>query len=242
MRNREEVGTLVDLIRAEEGNRSILLGVDRLDYTKGLRHRLEAFARALELYPELRGRVTLAQFVVPSRADIPQYVEFKRELEQLVGEINGRFTRAGWVPVYYVFRLLDRTRLLAWYRASDVGLVTPLKDGMNLVAKEYCAANPRGVLVLSEFAGPPRSCDRERCWSTRTTSTAPPPPSPKRWTCRKRSAAPACAGCDARCVSTTSSGGWRASCRPPARTTSRTSRRSRSSFPTTASAQNVFQL
>jgi len=149
----EEVATLSAGIRGEEGGRSILLGVDRLDYTKGLPHRLEAFARALDLYPELRGRVTLAQFVVPSRADIPQYAEFKGQLEQRVGEINGRFSRAGWVPMYYVYRALDRTRLLAWYRSADVALVTPLKDGMNLVAKEYCAANPRGVLVLSEFAG-----------------------------------------------------------------------------------------
>jgi trehalose 6-phosphate synthase len=140
-------------IRADEPNRSILFGVDRLDYTKGLSHRLEAFATALETYPELRGKVTLVQFVVPSREAVPRYAEFKRDLERMVGEINGRFTRSGWVPVHYVFRSLDRTRLLAYYRASDVALVTPLKDGMNLVAKEYCAANPHGVLILSEFAG-----------------------------------------------------------------------------------------
>jgi alpha,alpha-trehalose-phosphate synthase [UDP-forming] len=143
----------VQRIRVDERNRCILLGVDRLDYTKGLRQRLQAFARALDLYPELRGRINLAQFVVPSREDIPRYAQFKRELEQMVGEINGRFTRSGWVPVHHVFRALDRSRLVAWYRASDVALVTPLKDGMNLVAKEYCAANPSGVLVLSEFAG-----------------------------------------------------------------------------------------
>jgi trehalose 6-phosphate synthase/phosphatase len=148
-----DIGAQAEGIRADEPNRSILLGVDRLDYTKGLPHRLEAFARALEAYPDLLGTVTLVQFVVPSREDIAPYAEFKRDLERQVGEINGRFTRSGWVPVHYAFRALDRDRLLAWYRAADVALVTPLKDGMNLVAKEYCAANPDGVLVLSEFAG-----------------------------------------------------------------------------------------
>ena len=149
----EEVVTQAAAIRADEPNRSILFGVDRLDYTKGLPHRVEAFASALDTYPELRGKVTLVQFVVPSREAVPRYAEFKRDLDRMVGEINGRFTRSGWVPVHYVFRSLDRTRLLAYYRASDVALVTPLKDGMNLVAKEYCAANPNGVLILSEFAG-----------------------------------------------------------------------------------------
>jgi trehalose 6-phosphate synthase len=148
-----DVAAQAATIRADEPNRAIVFGAERLDYTKGLPHRLDAFSTLLESDPELRGQVTLFQFVAPSREEVPRYAEFKRDLERRVGEINGRFTRSGWVPVHYVFRSLDRSRLLAYYRAADVGLVTPLKDGMNLVAKEYCAANPHGVLVLSEFAG-----------------------------------------------------------------------------------------
>lgn len=136
--------------------RQLILGVDRLDYTKGIAHRLEAFRLALQRYPELRERVTLIQVVVPSREGIPEYVGLKTQIERLVGEINGQFTRpGGWVPIHYVFRNLKRVDLLAYYRAAEIGLVTPLKDGMNLVAKEYCAASLEEdcVLILSEFAG-----------------------------------------------------------------------------------------
>lgn len=137
-------------------DRQLVLGIDRLDYTKGIPERLVAFADALERYPELRERVTLIQVVVPSRADIPRYRELKARIENLVGGINGRFTRpGGWVPIHYVFRSLAPEELLAYYRAARIALVTPLKDGMNLVAKEYCACSPDddGVLILSEFAG-----------------------------------------------------------------------------------------
>lgn len=137
-------------------NRSLILGVDRLDYTKGIPERLCAFGKALERYPDLRERVTLIQVVVPSRADIPQYQELKARIENLVGEINGRFTRPGdWVPIHYVFRSLESEELLGYYHACQIALITPLKDGMNLVAKEYCACDPdeNGVLILSEFAG-----------------------------------------------------------------------------------------
>jgi len=142
-------------IRADESQRTILLSVDRLDYTKGLPQRLEAFGLLLEREPELRGRVTLVQFVVPSRGAIPQYAELKRDVERRVGELNGRFTRSGWVPVRHNYRAIPRDKLLAYYRAADIAVVSPLKDGMNLVAKEYCAARVSrdGVLVLSEFAG-----------------------------------------------------------------------------------------
>ncbi|MBN8281287.1 MAG: trehalose-6-phosphate synthase [Gammaproteobacteria bacterium] len=148
----EHAANLRDLLP----NRQLLLGVDRLDYTKGIPERLLAFADALERYPELRQQVTLIQVVVPSRDDIPQYASLKHRIENLVGEINGRFTHpGGWVPIHYLYRRLEPTELLAYYRAADVALVTPLKDGMNLVAKEYCACSPdgNGVLVLSEFAG-----------------------------------------------------------------------------------------
>ncbi len=151
----EPVAAKAASLRADESNRKIVLGVDRLDYTKGLPERLEAFALLLERTPALRGKVTLVEFVVPSRETLSSYAALKRELERAVGEINGRFTRSGWVPVRYNFRAIPRSKLLAYYRAADVALVTPLKDGMNLVAKEFCAArvDGDGVLVLSEFAG-----------------------------------------------------------------------------------------
>lgn len=136
--------------------RQLILGVDRLDYTKGIPNRLEAFRIALRRYPELCEHVTLIQVVVPSREDIPEYHELKEHIERLVGEINGEFTRpGGWVPIHYVFRSLDKTELLSYYRAAEVALITPLKDGMNLVAKEYCACSvdESCVLILSEFAG-----------------------------------------------------------------------------------------
>jgi trehalose 6-phosphate synthase len=136
--------------------RKLVLGVDRLDYTKGIPLRLAAFQHLLARYPEMRGRVSLMQVVVPSREDIPEYHRLRNEIERLVGKINGAYARpGGWVPVWYEYRNLTRTELLAYYRAADIALVTPLKDGMNLVAKEYCACSIEEdcVLILSEFAG-----------------------------------------------------------------------------------------
>jgi trehalose 6-phosphate synthase/phosphatase len=150
-----EVSRIAERLRRGFGDRRIILGVDRLDYTKGLPEKLRAFRTALELYPDLRRNVSLVQLVVPSREDIPKYDELKHEVEWLVSEINGQFTDAGWVPIHFMYRHLERPELLAYYQIADVGLVTPLKDGMNLVAKEFCAAQVEspGVLVLSEFAG-----------------------------------------------------------------------------------------
>lgn len=151
-----EVTRMAAQLRAQLPNRQLLLGVDRLDYTKGVPHRLEAFRDALTRYPELRERVTLVQVLVPSREDVPSYHELKARIEGLVGEINGQFTRpGGWVPIHYVFRPLALIDLMAYYRAAEIALVTPLKDGMNLIAKEYCACSIEEdcVLVLSEFAG-----------------------------------------------------------------------------------------
>jgi trehalose 6-phosphate synthase len=136
--------------------RRLLLGIDRLDYTKGIPLRLQAFENLLERYPDLRERVSFIQVVVPSREDIPEYHRLRTEIEQRVGHINGRFARpGGWVPVWYEYRSLTRLELLAYYRAADIGLITPLKDGMNLVAKEYCTCSIEEdcVLILSEFAG-----------------------------------------------------------------------------------------
>jgi trehalose 6-phosphate synthase len=151
-----EVSARADELHRLLPNRKLILGIDRLDYTKGIPHRLQAFRIALDRYPELRERVSLIQVVVPSRVDIPQYHELKTQIEQLVGEINGTFMRpGGWVPVWYVYSSLNRSDLLAYYRAAHIALVTPLKDGMNLVAKEYCACSieEECVLILSEFAG-----------------------------------------------------------------------------------------
>src|SRR6059058_327025 len=133
----------------------LILGSDRLDYSKGIPERLRAFRTALELHSELRGRAVLIQIVVPSRVEIPRYHEFKQRIDRLVGDINGRFSTSTWLPVQYHFRCLDRDDLLAHYRACDIAFVTPLKDGMNLVAKEYCACrtDEDGALILSQFAG-----------------------------------------------------------------------------------------
>jgi trehalose 6-phosphate synthase len=129
-------------------NRKLILGVDRLDYTKGIPLRLKAFQSLLSRFPELRERVSYIQVVVPSREDIPRYQELKTEIEQLVSKINGSFVHpGGWVPVWYVYRSLSRLDLLAYYRAADIALVTPLRDGMNLVAKEYCAQHRGGLRV-----------------------------------------------------------------------------------------------
>jgi trehalose 6-phosphate synthase/phosphatase len=133
----------------------VILGVDRLDYSKGIPERLRSFRNALERFDELRGKVALVQIVAPSREDVPEYQVLKAEIEGLVGEISGKFSQAGWTPIRYMFRNLERDEVLAYYRAADIALVTPLRDGMNLVAKEYCASNAdnNGVLILSEFAG-----------------------------------------------------------------------------------------
>lgn len=152
---RDDVTAKVRRLRQEQQGRKIILGVDRLDYTKGIVERLRAFRHLLRNWPGMKRAVTLLQLVVPSREDIPKYRELKEEVERLVSEINGEFSDAGWVPVHYFYRQLEREELIVHYRAADIALVTPLKDGMNLVSKEYCAAQvgETGALVLSEFAG-----------------------------------------------------------------------------------------
>lgn len=142
-------------VRDNLPDRQLVLCVSRLDYTKGIPNQLRAFRVMLDRHPELREEVSLVQVVVPSREHIPEYDELRAEIERLVGEINGQFGVGGWVPVHFLYRSLDRPELVAYYREADVALVAPLKDGMNLVAKEYCASSvdEEGVLVLSEFAG-----------------------------------------------------------------------------------------
>ena len=133
----------------------VVLGVDRLDYTKGIPERMRAIARLLELHPEHRERVVLLQLAVPSRSQVAEYKALKREIDELVGSINGRFATANWSPIRYLFRSFSQERLAAIYRDADVALVTPLRDGMNLVAKEFvaCQVSEPGVLILSRLAG-----------------------------------------------------------------------------------------
>ncbi|MDN2567554.1 alpha,alpha-trehalose-phosphate synthase (UDP-forming) [Aquibium sp. A9E412] len=153
--------TPVEAVQIEQMRRKILgrkqiIGVDRLDYTKGLPDRLRAFERLLELYPDMRKTVALMQIATPTRQDVDAYAEIRAELEALSGKINGRFADFNWTPVRYIHRAVPREALAALFRASQVGFVTPLRDGMNLVAKEYVAAqdpDDPGVLVLSKFAG-----------------------------------------------------------------------------------------
>jgi trehalose 6-phosphate synthase len=151
-KNRTVKRTLVSL-----GGRDLIIGVDRLDYSKGLKHRVKAFATFLERSPEAaRARVTMLQITPKSRSEVPEYEHMQRELAEEVGRINGKFGDVDWTPLRYINKPLSHEALAGLYRMSRIGLVTPLRDGMNLVAKEYVAAqapdNP-GVLVLSQFAG-----------------------------------------------------------------------------------------
>lgn len=144
--------------RAEKllNGRQQIIGVDRIDYSKGLPERFNGFKRLLEDYPENSGRVSFLQIAPPSRGTLDAYARIREELEQISGHVNGRFGDIDWVPIRFTTRGQPRDALAGLYRASRVGLVTPLRDGMNLVAKEYVAAqNPDdpGVLVLSQFAG-----------------------------------------------------------------------------------------
>jgi trehalose 6-phosphate synthase len=146
----------ITAILSPYSRRRKILGVDRLDYSKGIPERLLAFGRMLELFPEWRSKISFLQVSVPSREDVPEYVEQRSRVENVVGRINGEFGEADWVPIRYLYRSYSRDQLSMLYRSADVGCVTPLRDGMNLVAKEYVAAqNPEdpGVLVLSSFAG-----------------------------------------------------------------------------------------
>jgi trehalose 6-phosphate synthase/phosphatase len=145
----------VDKILQEVGKRKIIISVDRLDYTKGIIQRLEAFDLFLSENPEYKEKVTLIMVAVPSRTGVEDYKMLRNRLEQLVGRINGEHGTMGWVPVWYLYRFLPFRRIAALYNVADVALVTPLRDGMNLIAKEFIATKTegRGVLILSEMTG-----------------------------------------------------------------------------------------
>ncbi len=133
-----------------------MIGVDRLDYTKGLPQKFKAFGKFLEKYPRYRRQVVLTQIAPPTRENVGAYTDIRQQLESLAGSINGRYGEIDWVPIHYIHRSAPRRRLADLYRSSRIGMVTPLRDGMNLVAKEYVAAqdpDDPGVLILSRFAG-----------------------------------------------------------------------------------------
>jgi trehalose 6-phosphate synthase len=145
-----------DRMQKSLGGSDLILSVDRLDYSKGLPQRMAAVEMLFERYGDLRGRVSFLQIASPSREDVPEYQAIRQELEGAVGHINGRFADSEWAPVRYVSKTYSQSRLCGLYPLAKVGLVTPLRDGMNLVAKEYVAAqtpHDPGVLVLSRFAG-----------------------------------------------------------------------------------------
>jgi len=137
------------------GNNKLMLSVDRLDYSKGIPMRLKSFETLLENYPQYRGTVSLVMIVAPSRDNVDIYAKLKTEIDTLVGHINGKYSTIDWNPVYYFYRSFQFEELTALYHNSDIALVTPLRDGMNLVAKEYVATKNEspGVLILSEMAG-----------------------------------------------------------------------------------------
>ncbi len=141
--------------RSRIGDRVVILGVDRLDYTKGIKERLLAIERFLEKHSKFRHRILFIQVAVPSRTRVEEYRVMKKEVDETIGRINGRFTGEGWPPIQYIYRSISREELVAYYRLADIALITPGRDGMNLIAKEYVASqvDMKGVLILSEFAG-----------------------------------------------------------------------------------------
>ena len=152
----ENARELRERLEIKSEGRQWITGVERLDYSKGLPERMRIFQRLLAKYPENRGRSTLVQIAPPTRDAIDAYADIREELERLSGAVNGEFATIDWTPIRYIHRNVTRDRLAALFSISRVGLVTPLRDGMNLVAKEYVAVQPDedpGVLVLSRFAG-----------------------------------------------------------------------------------------
>lgn len=150
-----EVQQKVKTLRQDFGDHKLILSVDRLDYSKGILHRLRGFSMFLENNPDYREKVSLVMIVVPSRDNVDRYADLKTKIDETIGTINGKFSTINWNPVYYFYHGFGFEELVAMYNIADVALVTPLRDGMNLVAKEYLAAkrDKPGVLILSEMAG-----------------------------------------------------------------------------------------
>ena len=153
---RSAAGRHATRLKQSLGGRDMMIGVDRLDYSKGLDNRFAAYEHMLTQYPDNRGRVTFLQIAPPSRSDVQTYREIRRKLEAMAGSINGRFAEYDWIPLRYLNKGFQRDQLMGFFRVAAVCLVTPLRDGMNLVAKEFVASqdpNEPGALVLSQFAG-----------------------------------------------------------------------------------------
>lgn len=142
-------------LKKDFGDHKLILSVDRLDYSKGILHRLKGFALFLEKHPEYKEQVSMAMIIVPSRDTVDRYADLKTEIDKAIGSINGTYSTINWTPVYYFYHSFDFNELIAMYHIADIALVTPLRDGMNLVAKEFIAAkrDTPGVLILSEMAG-----------------------------------------------------------------------------------------
>lgn len=155
--NDKEVSEQLQAFKKKFGDFKLILSVDRLDYTKGIPQRIRAFDSLLRQNPELQGKVSMVVLVVPSRDKVPRYKLLKEEIDELIGKINGRYSTLEWTPIHYFYRSLSFNQLTALYNLCDIGLVTPFRDGMNLVSKEYIASKTEretaGVLILSETAG-----------------------------------------------------------------------------------------
>jgi trehalose 6-phosphate synthase/phosphatase len=148
----ETAGKIKQLAKEQK----LIISIDRLDYSKGIPQRVRAYANFLEKHPEYLGKITLVMIVVPSRANVSQYQALKQKIDNLVGRVNGEYGNFGWMPIQYFYRSLDFGDLTTLYKVADIALITPLRDGMNLVAKEFIAskeASKKGVLILSEMAG-----------------------------------------------------------------------------------------
>jgi trehalose 6-phosphate synthase/phosphatase len=145
-------------VKKKSGDNLVIISIDRLDYSKGIINRLQAFDLLLQRHPELAGKIQYIHVIVPSRDNVPKYQELKREMDRLIGDINGRYSMLDWQPISHFYRSLSINLLSAIYKSADIALVTPLRDGMNLVSKEYVASKPdcKGVLILSEMAGAAR--------------------------------------------------------------------------------------
>ena len=153
--NSEEVKQITERLKKTVKNLKVVLSIDRLDYTKGIINRVEGYELFLEKNPEWHERIVLILVVVPSRVGVEHYQRTKKQIDELVGKVNGRFSRVNWTPILYQSRYLPFHELVAYYSISDVALITPLRDGMNLIAKEYISTrtDKKGVLILSEMAG-----------------------------------------------------------------------------------------
>ena len=174
-RPRRAVGSAATqrLVRSLE-QRALAIGVDRLDYSKGLPQRFEAFAHFLSQHPEWRSRISFLQIAPPSREEVPEYRELRSRLERLAGATNGRHAEPDWMPIRYVNRSFNQSTLAGFYRVADIAVVTPLRDGMNLVAKEFVAAQDRRESRRAdpvELRGRGRRAARRRSSSIRSTPT-----------------------------------------------------------------------